>query len=165
MAMIGGADGVAGVYSLLEQKVVQALKTGGGAVTAAVWWDAKPIVATSTGSIKVFSDASTGSEAVQLGSHAGAATTIALHPSGEILASAGIDKTYKLYDLSTMKLATQVVTPSGQLSTSRQHESELICYRYHMRRVPPGWPPIRSRISRWQDPALRCQVWRRSGCL
>ncbi|MBE7181779.1 MAG: hypothetical protein INR71_11340, partial [Terriglobus roseus] len=96
-----------------KKEVVQALKISGGTVTDAVWWDAKPIIATSSGHIKVFQDLSNGGDATHLGSHAGAVSAIALHPSGDLLASVGVDKTYKLFDLTSMKLVSQVVTPSG----------------------------------------------------
>lgn len=114
LAITGGSDGVAGVYSIPKNEVVQALKIKTGTVTDALWWDTRPIVATSSGHIKVFNDVANGGDAQHLGSHAGAATTIALHPSGDLLASAGVDKTYKLFDLTSMKLITQVVTPSGK---------------------------------------------------
>jgi hypothetical protein len=33
LALVGGADGVAGVYSIAQNRVVQALKGGGGSIT------------------------------------------------------------------------------------------------------------------------------------
>ncbi|KAF2104906.1 putative cell cycle control protein [Rhizodiscina lignyota] len=120
IVIVGGTEGVAGIYSLIEKKVIQALKVGGGSVTSALWWNSRPVVATSTGAIKVFEDVPSSSEGLQLGSHAGAVTAIALHPSGDILASVGVDKVYRLYDLTTMKVVSRILT-----------DSELSCGEFH----------------------------------
>jgi pre-mRNA-processing factor 19 len=109
LAILGGTDGVAGIYSISQKEIVHALKTG-GSVNAAVWWGSKAVVATSTGAIKVFEGST---EVGNLGAHAGPATSLALHPCGDILASTGIDKSYKIYDLTKMKAVTQVYTDSG----------------------------------------------------
>jgi pre-mRNA-processing factor 19 len=122
-ALIGSADGVLGIFSISEQKVTAALKSGSGAVTAALWWESKPIIATAAGSVKAYGDAASNAEAFELGSHAGRATSVALHPSGQILASTGEDKTYKLYDLASMKVVTQVLTPSGKQNWMRWSSS------------------------------------------
>ncbi|KAF2087854.1 Prp19-domain-containing protein [Saccharata proteae CBS 121410] len=116
LALLGGSDGVAGVYSLSQKQAVQALKAG-SAVTDGVWYESRPIVATAAGAVKVFED---GNEVAQLGSHAGAVTSLSMHPSGDLLASTGVDKSYMLYDLSSMKLLTQVYT-----------DSELTCSAFH----------------------------------
>jgi pre-mRNA-processing factor 19 len=81
--------------------------SAGSAVTDTLWWDSRAVVATSSGEIKIFED---GKEVATLGSHAGAVTSIALHPSKAILASAGADKRFMLYDLSNFKLVSQVYT-------------------------------------------------------
>lgn len=117
LALFGGADGVAGVYSISEQKVVQALKCG-SAVTQTAWWGSRAMVATSAGTVKVFED---GSEIAQMGSHAGAITDLSLHPSGAILASAGSDKRVAFYDLSTFKTVFQMYT-----------EADITCCSFHV---------------------------------
>ncbi|KAH7113793.1 WD40-repeat-containing domain protein [Dendryphion nanum] len=106
LALFGGADGIAGIYSLSEQKVVHALKAG-SPVTTTTWWGGKAVVATASGIIKIFEG---GEEIAELGSHAGAITSIALHPSKALLASAGVDKRFIFYDLSTYKQVSQVYT-------------------------------------------------------
>lgn len=117
LALFGGADGVAGVYSITEQKVVQALKAG-SAVTATAWWGERAVVATSAGHIKIFED---GKEIAQLGSHAGAVTSISLHPSGAILASSGADKRFALYDLTKFQTVSQVYT-----------DADISCCAFHV---------------------------------
>jgi WD40 repeat protein len=68
-------------------------------------------VATFAGAVKCFEN---GAEIGQLGSHAGAATSLAMHPSGQILASTGVDKSFIFYDLSNMKVASHIYTESGK---------------------------------------------------
>ncbi|KKY13901.1 putative cell cycle control protein [Diplodia seriata] len=116
LALTGGKDGIAGVFSLSQKQVVNALKAG-GSVTAGAWYNDKPVVATSTGAIKVFE---AGAEVAQFGSHAGAATSLSIHPCGDILASTGVDKSYILYDLGSNKQLTQVFT-----------DTELLCGAFH----------------------------------
>jgi pre-mRNA-processing factor 19 len=117
LALFGGADGVAGVYSVLKQKVVDVLKVG-TPITATAWWGSKAIVGTSAGTIKIFEN---GEEVAQLGDHAGPVTSIALHPSGAILASGGSDKRFIFYDLSSVKVVSQVYT-----------EAEISCSAFHV---------------------------------
>lgn len=117
LALFGGADGVAGIYSLSQQKLVQALKAG-SAVTATAWWGDRAVVGTAAGNVKIFED---GHEIAQVGSHAGAVTSISLHPSGAILASGGADKRFAYYDLTTFKTVSQVYT-----------EADITCCSFHV---------------------------------
>jgi pre-mRNA-processing factor 19 len=117
LALFGGTDGVAGVYSISQQKVVDVLRCG-TPVTATTWWGSKAIIATSSGTVKVFE---AGEEIAQMGSHAGAITSVSLHPSGSLLASAGADKRFIYYDLSTFKSVAQVYT-----------EAEIACCDFHV---------------------------------
>jgi pre-mRNA-processing factor 19 len=107
LALFGGADGVAGVYSTSQQKVVQVLKAG-SPITATTWWGSRAVVATAAGTVKIFEN---GNEIAQLGSHAGAVTSLSLHPSGAILASGAADKRVAYYDLTTFKTVTQILVP------------------------------------------------------
>lgn len=104
LALVGGSDGVVGVYSLSQKQVVQSLQAG-GPVTDAVWAGDKAVVASSTGAVKVFEN---GGEAASFSLHAGAATALAVHATGDIVASVGADKSYVLYDLSTNSVITQI---------------------------------------------------------
>lgn len=106
LALFGGADGVAGVYSTSQQKVVQVLKAG-SPITATTWWGSRAVVATAAGTVKIFEN---GSEIAQMGSHAGPVTSLALHPSGSILASGSADKRVAYYDLSTFNTVSQIYT-------------------------------------------------------
>jgi len=109
LALVGGSDGIAGVYSLSQRQVLHALK-GGAAITDTLWSSSKAIVSTAAGSVKSFDKAT---ETASFTAHAGEITALALHPSGEILASVGVDKSYVLYDLVSSTPITQIYTDSG----------------------------------------------------
>ena len=110
-ALFGGVDGRGGIYSISQNKVVQELEVGSGAVTDATWAGDRAIFATSAGTVKVFDK---GIEVANLSSHSGRVTALALHPSGDILASVGVDKSYVYYDLSSFKQVLHVFTDSGK---------------------------------------------------
>jgi pre-mRNA-processing factor 19 len=107
--LFGGTDGVAGIYSISQAKVIDTLKCG-SPVTATAWWGSRAIVATSAGTVKVFEGAE---EIAEMSSHAGAVTSLSLHPGGSILASAGVDKRFAFHDLETFKTVSQVYTEEG----------------------------------------------------
>lgn len=98
------------LYSLAQKQTLHTLKIGDGSITAALFWEQKPVLATSTGAIKIFENGNVMGEMLV---HAGAATDISLHPSGDILASVGEDKSIVFYDLTTMKQAARIFTQSG----------------------------------------------------
>ena len=106
LVIVGGTDGVAGVYSIPENKLQQSFKAG-GTITDAVWFGSNPVVSTSNGAVKIF-----GSNEVPFTAHAGSANALALHPSGDILASVGVDKSFVFYDLPGGPV-TQIYTNSG----------------------------------------------------
>lgn len=107
LVVFGGKDGVVGIFSIPENKIVESFKAG-GAVTDAVWYGNRPVVSTASGMVKVFGD-----DEPMFTSHAGSANGLALHPSGDILASVGVDKSFVFYDLLRGKAVTQVYTDSG----------------------------------------------------
>lgn len=113
LVVVGGAEGVTNVYSIPEKKIVQSFKAG-SAVTDAVWYGDQPVVSTSSGAVHVFGD-----KEVTFTSHAGSANALAIHPSGDILGSVGVDKSFVFYDLVEGKAVTQVYTDSGMLPNSR----------------------------------------------
>lgn len=55
-----------------------------------------------------------GNQVASLTEHAGAATALSLHPSGEILASVGTDKSIVFYDLVGQKRAARSYTDAGK---------------------------------------------------
>ncbi|KAJ5745863.1 hypothetical protein N7520_011045 [Penicillium odoratum] len=121
LALFGGADGVVGVYSLSQKSVVQTLKTD-GPVTDATWAGNKAVVGSATGTVKIFEN---GSEVASFASHAGEVTAVAVHATGDIIASVGVDKSYVLYDLSTNNVITQIFTDSALLSAHFHPDGHL----------------------------------------
>ncbi|KAM0801349.1 cell cycle control protein [Usnea florida] len=116
LVLLGGSDGIAGVFSIPQNKLVQELAVG-SPITGTLWAGSKAIVGTSSGTIKVFEN---GVEVSSFSRHAGAVTALALHPSGDMLASVGVDKSYILYDLSSSTQAIQIYTDSA-LTTAQFH--------------------------------------------
>ncbi|KAJ5107255.1 hypothetical protein N7456_003930 [Penicillium angulare] len=122
LALVGGADGAVGVYSISQKALVQTLKTD-GPVTDATWAGNKAVVGSATGSVKVFEN---GSETASFTSHAGEVTAVAVHATGDIVASVGVDKSYVLYDLSTNSVINQNFTDSALLSVHFHPDGHLL---------------------------------------
>lgn len=98
------------------------------------------MVSTSSGAVKVFGDNET-----TFTSHAGSANAVSLHPSGDILASVGVDKSFVFYDLPGGKAVTQVNTDSGKnfslVDFSICTDSD---YRIDHCGIPSRWTSLRS---------------------
>lgn len=98
---------------------MQSFAAGGGDVTSAAWAAGRAILATSKGHVSV-RDPTSGSELAAFTEHAGGVSALTVHPSGEILASVGVDGSYVVYDLVTLKVATQV-HGDGAFSCAKFH--------------------------------------------
>jgi pre-mRNA-processing factor 19 len=107
-AAIGGPSGDVAIYSIESDKVERSLPVG-EPVTDSIWKGSRVVFATAKGSVKVYEN---GSEVASFSDHAGPATGLAMHPSGEILASVGSDKSFVFYDLVGLKRATRVFSNS-----------------------------------------------------
>lgn len=70
---------------------------------------------TSAGIVKIFED---GLETAHFSGHAGEVTALALHPSGQLLASVGVDKSYIFYDLDSSVQSVKIGTDSGKFLLS-----------------------------------------------
>lgn len=115
LALVGGANGIAGVWSIPENKVLRELDVG-SAITDAIWVDGGAAFATADGHVKIFRD---GNEVANFRGHSGAVAALALHPCKEILASVGPDKSYIYYDLSALTQGFQAYTDSSKKSLSQ----------------------------------------------
>ena len=109
--LCGDSDGDIGVYDLKQNAFTIRSNVGAGAITSGAWANDKPIVATSSGAVVVTEG---GSAKAKFHQHAGAATAVAVHPCGDLIASTGIDKSYVLYDLHTERVLTQIYADSGK---------------------------------------------------
>ncbi|EKJ73347.1 hypothetical protein FPSE_06504 [Fusarium pseudograminearum CS3096] len=108
-AAVGGLKGQAVIYSTTEDKVEVSIPVE-EPITDAAWAENRVIFATGQGSVKVFEE---GNQVASLSEHAGAATALSLHPSGEILASVGTDKSIVFYDLVGQKRAARAYTDAA----------------------------------------------------
>lgn len=120
VAIVGGSNGVVGLYNIADEKVQQTFETG-SAVTDSAWFGSSPVVSTTSGAVKILGDSET-----SFTSHAGRANGLALHPSGDILASVGADKSFVFYDLEAGRAVSQVYTDSGKIVYSLCYWSLLI---------------------------------------
>ncbi len=111
VALIGGADGLGGIFSIAEKKLVEPIVVGDGAITAGLFYETQPVFATSTGAVKVFDG---NKPTAVFTKHAGACTALTLHPTGDILASVGVDKSFAIYDLVNSKAVAQIYTELGK---------------------------------------------------
>lgn len=110
LLLCGDSDGDVGVYDLQAGAFTTRSNIGAGAVTSAAWARDRSVIATSSGAVVITQG---GSVEEKFHQHAGAATAVAAHPCGEIVASVGADKSYVLYDLQNSKVLTQIFTDSG----------------------------------------------------
>ncbi|KAF2156685.1 cell cycle control protein [Myriangium duriaei CBS 260.36] len=123
LVLLGSADSSAIVFSLSENKVTHTLQCGGGSVLDGLWWGNRAVVALSTGAVKVFEGEH---EIATLSKHAGAATTVRLHPCGDVLASIGVDRSFVLYDLQTLTPLTQQYTDKDLSSAAFHPDGHLL---------------------------------------
>ncbi len=108
--LCGDSDGDIGVYDLKQGAFVTRSNVGAGGITGGAWANDRAIVSTMSGAVVVTLG---GSASKTFHQHAGAANAVAVHPSGDIVASVGIDKSYVMYDLHSEKVLTQTYTDSG----------------------------------------------------
>ncbi|KAL5343213.1 WD40-repeat-containing domain protein [Aspergillus crustosus] len=121
-ALVEVAEGVVGVFSLSQKQVIHTLQSN-GAITNAIWAGEKAVVASSTGLVKVFEG---GNEVASFDIHAGAATDLALHATGDIVASVGVDKSYVLYDLTSNAIISQNFSDASLLSVQFHPDGHLL---------------------------------------
>ncbi|KAB8360810.1 hypothetical protein FH972_024544 [Carpinus fangiana] len=114
IALVGGSDGQASLYSIEKQEITQKLNTSGGAIQDGALIDNDAVVlATSSGQVQVYKGAK---KTHAFSSHAGATNGVTVHPTGELLASVGTDKSFVLYDLAGQTVLSQVYTNAdGQI--------------------------------------------------
>ena len=121
--LCGDSDGTVGVYDLKAGSFTTRSNLGAGAVLCGAWANDSAVVGTASGSVVLTRE---GAVTAKFTQHAGAATGVAVHPSGDIVASVGVDKSFVLYDLQSNKVLTQVFgdqgkTPSLSLSHTHTH--------------------------------------------
>ena len=111
-AAISGLEGDVAIYAIEADAVERTLKVD-EPVTDTIWSGSRVILATSNGSVKVIDN---GDEVTSFSEHAGPATSVSIHPSGDILASVGSDKNIVFYDLKDLSRVSRVYTDSCKRS-------------------------------------------------
>ena len=119
-AAISGLEGDVAIYSIEACAVERTLKVD-EPVTDTIWSGSRVILATSNGSVKVIDN---GEEVASFSEHVGPATSVSIHPSGEILASVGSDKNIVFYDLKALSRVSRVYTDSCKRSIF-----QYLCWR------------------------------------
>ncbi|KAI1865953.1 uncharacterized protein JN550_007931 [Neoarthrinium moseri] len=120
-AAVGGLKGDVAIYSVAADKVERSLQVN-EPVTDSIWTGAKVVFSTTKGSVKVFES---GSEVASFSDHAGPATGLAIHPSGDILASVGADKSFAFYDLVNLKRVSRAFTDSSLMTCAFHPDGHL----------------------------------------
>ncbi|OBT42726.1 hypothetical protein VE00_07221 [Pseudogymnoascus sp. WSF 3629] len=134
-ALVGGSDGAA-VVDVQTGAVAETLAKG-ESVTAGAWAGEKAVLLVKAGNggvVKVFEGAK---EVGAIAAHAGPVNGVAVHPTGDVVASVGKDKSFVVYDLESTKAVAQVYTeneltacafhPDGHL-LAVAHEGTLSMY-------------------------------------
>ncbi len=158
LALVGGATGTAGIYSISQNKVLHELFEVGsvGGVTDSLWAGSLAVFATASGVVIIFNN---GSEVSRYRGHSGEITALAVHPSNEMLASVGVDKSYVLYDLTTSTQAMRIFAESSKNTWFLKFHPLLTLCRFNDGRVPPRWPSICRRRYGWANQSLRRKIW------
>ena len=111
-ALVGGSDGAA-VVDVQTGEVSETLAKG-ESVAAGAWAGEKAVLVVKAGNggvVKVFEGAK---EVGAIAAHAGPVNGVAVHPTGDVVASIGKDKSFVVYDLESMKAVAQVYTENGE---------------------------------------------------
>jgi len=135
MALVGGVDGSSATWSITDRKILQVAQgAGNGIHDVLVWKDSSAIIATTSGEVAVLEN---GEKVLSFTSHSGPATALALHPSGDLLASVGQqDRSLVLYDLPQQKEIARIITDSRRsLGLHEDHQltlsPALTCCQFH----------------------------------
>lgn len=107
-AAVGGLQGQAAIYAIAADSLEREIPVGEPA-TSTLWTGAKLLFGTSNGAVKVFEG---GSQVAAASEHSGPTTGLSLHPSGDLVASVGTDKSLVLYDLATLSRVSRTFVDS-----------------------------------------------------
>ena len=151
-ALIGGRRG--GAYTLQPSSgKLDAVVSEADSVTAGVWAGSRVAVATSNGKVKIVEN---GQEVASFGAHSASVAALAVHPSGDILASVSSDRSYALYDMVSNRLLTQVQASSGTfIPTPSDQRIRTNLDRIDMYILPSRRTSVSRRWQRWSTTDLR----------
>ena len=110
-ALLGGAQQSSGIFSVDTEVLRTNSTSGAGDVTATAYVGGCAAIGTDKGEVVVIFE--NADSVTQFHSHEGKVAALSIHPSGELLASVGVDKSYVIYDLSSQAQAAKVFTDAG----------------------------------------------------
>jgi pre-mRNA-processing factor 19 len=87
------------------------LNSSDGAINDVAWAGSNAVTGSSSGVVRVWNQS--GSDSTAMTAHAGAVVALAVHPSKSVVASAGADKSWALYDTEAGKSVVQVYDQSS----------------------------------------------------
>ncbi|KAG8530334.1 uncharacterized protein KY384_004836 [Bacidia gigantensis] len=119
--VLSGGSKAAGIFAMSQNKLEQDFDVD-SPVTAVLLAGSKPIFATEQGTVTIFDE---GKRRTNVDAHSGQAAALALHPSGDIMASVGTDKSYVFYDLATGSKALRVATDTALTSAQFHPDGHL----------------------------------------
>ena len=159
--LCGDSDGDIGVYDLKQGAFTTRSNFGAGGILDGAWAQDKAVVSTSSGAVVVTQG---GSVTAKFHQHAGAATGIAVHPSGDLAVSCGSDKSYVLYDLHESKVLTQIYTDVGTCTSCVSFRCSMLTLVQNSRQSPStltviSWqlaPPMARSSSLTSRMAAKC---------
>lgn len=163
-AVAGGLKGEAAVYSVEADNVERTVPVN-EPVTDTLWAGSKVFFATSQGHVKIYEG---GNEIGTLSEHAGAASGLSLHPSGNLLASVGADKSIVFYNLETMQRVSRAYADAGTLDLSCFLLSISLLIQLDSVdnvRIPPRRTFVCRRHRHWRHQAVHDQDSRTGRCI
>ena len=110
LALLGGAPQSSGIFSVDQEVFLTNTTIEAGDVTATAWAGARAVIGTDRGEVVILENEKS---VARFHSHEGKVAALSMHPSGELLASVGVDKSYVIYDLSSQTQAAKVFTDAG----------------------------------------------------
>jgi pre-mRNA-processing factor 19 len=124
LALVGGAEGQAVIWSIARGEVYQKIEgVQGATITDGAFAKDKIVMGTSVGDVKVYDTANTTQTVHEFAANGEAHTAnskvaaLAVHPSGEIVASVGIDGSIIFYDIASLKQVAKVNSRNGMCPT------------------------------------------------
>ncbi|KAG4301973.1 hypothetical protein PCK1_001949 [Pneumocystis canis] len=116
--ILAASKNIIKIYCGMEETSTYSLKCDDGDITCGLWINELPAVAKSDGTICIYT--SLNGDSKKISTHQNKVTAIALHPSGDILASVTVDGEWALHDLQ-----------NDQTIVKHRENTEFICAKFH----------------------------------
>ncbi|KAJ6779988.1 hypothetical protein PWT90_06872 [Aphanocladium album] len=121
-AAVGGLQGQAAIYAVAADSLEREIPVGEPA-TSTLWTGSKLIFGTSNGGLKVFEG---GNQVAAASEHSGPTTGLSVHPSGDIIASVGADKSLILYELASLKRVSRTFVDASLTTVAFHPDGHLV---------------------------------------